>query len=120
MTVLYEGAMEIVPFFNGQYGKRNSTAQTPVTYPMHDFMDKHAYDLAVVSVGPFHYKKALVQGHKLQFLFSLTPYQSKEERKHRLQHLAEAMKKLEGRARQCHSETFEDISTDFFCPHDGH
>ena len=77
-------------------------------------VDKHAYDLAVVSIGPFHYKKALVQGHKLQFLFSLTRYQSKEEREHRLQHLAEAMKKLEGRARQCYSETFEDISTDFF------
>ena len=72
-------------------------------------VDKCAYDHAVVSIGPFHYKQALVQGHKLQFLFSLTRYQSKEEGENRLQHLAEAMKKLVGRARQCYSETFEDI-----------
>ncbi|KAL0010414.1 hypothetical protein SO802_005522 [Lithocarpus litseifolius] len=41
-------------------------------------------------------------------------YQSKEEKEHRFQCLAEAMKRLEGRARWCYSEVFDDISTDDF------
>nr|POE82116.1 upf0481 protein [Quercus suber] len=70
-------------------------------------VNEHAYDPVLVSIGPFHYKKALLQGmeeHKLQFLFGLMRYQSKEEKEHRFQRLAEAMKRLEGRARWCYSE----------------
>ncbi|KAK7849365.1 UPF0481 protein At3g47200 [Quercus suber] len=80
-------------------------------------VNEHAYDPVLVSIGPFHYKKALLQGmeeHKLQFLFRTMRCQSKEEKEHRFQRLAEAMKKLERRARQCYSETFEDISSDCF------
>ena len=80
-------------------------------------VNEHAYDPVLVSIGPFHYKKALLQGmeeHKLQFLFGLMRYQSKEEKEHRFQRLAEAMKRLEGRARRCYSEAFDDISTDDF------
>ena len=80
-------------------------------------VNEHAYDPVLVSIGPFHYKKALLQGmeeHKLQFLFGLMRYQSKEEKEHRFQRLAEAMKRLEGRARWCYSEVFDDISTDDF------
>nr|XP_023875623.1 UPF0481 protein At3g47200-like [Quercus suber] len=80
-------------------------------------VNEHAYDPVLVSIGPFHYKKALLQGmeeHKLQFLFGLMRYQSKEEKEHRFQRLAEAMKRLEGRARWCYSEAFDDISTDDF------
>ncbi|XP_030968669.1 UPF0481 protein At3g47200-like [Quercus lobata] len=77
-------------------------------------VDKHAYDPVLVSIGPFHYKNPQLQGHKLQFLFGLMRSQSKEEKERRFQRLAEAMKKLEGRARQCYSETFEDICSDCF------
>nr|POE82117.1 upf0481 protein [Quercus suber] len=75
-------------------------------------VNEHAYDPVLVSIGPFHYKKALLQGmeeHKLQFLFGLMRYQSKEEKEHRFQRLAEVMKRLEGRARWCYSEVFDDF-----------
>ncbi|KAM3731287.1 hypothetical protein ACB098_12G151600 [Castanea mollissima] len=80
-------------------------------------VNERAYDPVLVSIGPFHYKNALLQEmeeHKLRFLFGSMRYESKEEREHWLQQLADAMKRLEGRARWCYSEAFEHISTDDF------
>ena len=71
-------------------------------------VDKKAYDPVLASIGPFHYKKPQLQEmeeHKIRFLFGLMRYQRKEEREVRLQRLAEAMKRLEGRPRWCYSDT---------------
>jgi hypothetical protein len=71
-------------------------------------VDVQAYDPVLVSIGPFHYKKPQLQEmeeHKIRFLFGLMRYQRKEEREVRLQRLAEAMKRLEGRPRWCYSDT---------------
>ena len=75
-------------------------------------VDEHVYDPVLDSIDPFHYKKKLLQEmeeHKLRFLFCLMRYQGKEKRELRLLRLAEAMKRLEGRARQCYLEDFEHI-----------
>ncbi|KAK7842321.1 upf0481 protein [Quercus suber] len=110
-----------------EYSTKEESFATPRYCPMPCTMfraptnmkrvDEHAYDPVLVSIGPFHYKNPLLkemEEHKLRFLFGSMRYESKEEREHWLQRLAEAMKRLEGRARWCYSEAFEHISTDDF------
>ena len=110
-----------------KYSMKEESFATPRYCPMPRTMfraptnmkrvDEHAYDPVLVSIGPFHYKNPLLkemEEHKLWFLFGSMRYESKEEREHWLQRLAEAMKRLEGRARWCYSEAFEHISTDDF------
>ncbi|KAK7849329.1 UPF0481 protein At3g47200-like [Quercus suber] len=110
-----------------EYSMKEESFATPRYCPMPCTMfraptnmkrvDEHAYDPVLVSIGPFHYKNPLLkemEEHKLRFLFGSMRYESKEEREHWLQRLAEAMKRLEGRARWCYSEAFKHISTDDF------
>ena len=110
-----------------EYSMKEESFATPKYCPMPCTMfraptnmkrvDEHAYDPVLVSIGPFHYKNPLLkemEEHELRFLFGSMHYESKEEWEHWLQRLAEAMKRLEGRARGCYSEAFKDISSDDF------
>lgn len=77
-------------------------------------VDKKAYNPRVVSIGPFHRNRPelrAMEPQKLRLYKRLMKQIGDEKQEVGLQ---TAIKKLEGRARSCYSEEFNDISSEEF------